>query len=547
MAAPDRNSGQPSPAHTVDNPRKVLYFDEGAAAGQLVLMNQSPGYIRLPRMRLVVVHEKYWLAILNKDKLIEFRSSKQPILLEAGDSLLFALAMRHRKGGKDALILARVLRVDLLQIDEALEAHGAEAEACNLAGLAANWGVACVRCIVLDKDSIRIAGEIANLSIGCEGIVHQFALATGTPQFCHVSDLGKTVSVALPGGKRVHHTLLRPSSSHHCETRARVRRGSSEDRRSTGEASADSVRRSSRLAAPSEKKRDTAEGEDEEGGTSSSTVQSRKKRVAAAAARPDKRPVQDSSDDSLSSITSVVDALKGILAKLSPAAQAAVSAAITSDLGAPAVTKKRGRPEKGERDAPSSTTAKTEAKSRTRTKISGSKVREATTQGEVEEECNTFGGQPALPLIAGGYRDGLRFVYDKDTRMHTQKWMENFCTGGAYYRAVELMWKSGRHDWTRGKPPPNYWTLHNWRKQHARDEAKLLEQHAFPAVSRAKLLQGALFAIKHNQERKGAAADERTCFQAFMLALKIGMNKGSLVRFLCHSEDTDKHYFKLMV
>jgi len=207
-------------------------------------------------MRLVVVHEKYWLAILNKDKLIEFRSSKQPILLEAGDSLLFALAMRHRKGGKDALILARVLRVDLLQIDEALEAHGAEAEACNLAGLAANWGVACVRCIVLDKDSIRIAGEIANLSIGCEGIVHQFALATGTPQFCHVSDLGKTVSVALPGGNKiVYRTLLRPLSSHPCETRARVR--SSVGRRSTGEAgeaSADGARRSSRLAVPTEKK-----------------------------------------------------------------------------------------------------------------------------------------------------------------------------------------------------------------------------------------------------------------------------------------------------
>jgi hypothetical protein len=64
--------------------------------------------------------------------------------------------------------------------------------------------------------------EIANLSIGCEGIVHQFALATGTPQFCHVSHLGKTVS-ALPGGKVVYSALLRPSSLHHFETRVRVR------------------------------------------------------------------------------------------------------------------------------------------------------------------------------------------------------------------------------------------------------------------------------------------------------------------------------------
>jgi hypothetical protein len=120
--------------------------------------------------------------------------------------------MRHRKRGKDALILAQFLHVELLQIDEARAAHFAEAEDCNLAGLAANWGVACVRCIVLDKDSIRLASEITNLSIGCEGIVHQFALATGTPQFCHVSDLGKTVSVALPGGKIVYRALLRPSS-----------------------------------------------------------------------------------------------------------------------------------------------------------------------------------------------------------------------------------------------------------------------------------------------------------------------------------------------
>jgi hypothetical protein len=52
-------------------------------------------------------------------------------------------------------------------------------------------------------------------------------LATGTPQFCHVSDLGKTVS-ALPGGKVVYRALLRPSSLHHFETRVRVR--SLEDR-----------------------------------------------------------------------------------------------------------------------------------------------------------------------------------------------------------------------------------------------------------------------------------------------------------------------------
>lgn len=84
LAVPDRNLEVPSPAVTSENPRKVLNFEEGAAARALVEIHQSPGYIRFPRMRLVVVHEKYWLAILNKDKLIEFRSSNHPILLQAG-------------------------------------------------------------------------------------------------------------------------------------------------------------------------------------------------------------------------------------------------------------------------------------------------------------------------------------------------------------------------------------------------------------------------------------------------------------------------------
>ncbi len=96
-------------------------------------------------------------------------------------------------------------------------------------------------------------------------------------------------------------------------------------------------------------------------------------------------------------LSSVVDALKGILAKFSPADQAVVSGLLTSELGAPAVPKKRRLP------APSSTTAdprqETKDKSRTRTKISASEAKEATTPGEVEEECNTPGAKPELPLF----------------------------------------------------------------------------------------------------------------------------------------------------
>ncbi len=118
-------------------------------------------------MRLLVVHEKYWLAILHKDKLVEFHSSKQPMLLEAGQCLLFALAMRRRRNGQDSLVLARVLEVGLLDVDRARETFPRESADCNLADLAAKWGVTSARCIVLVKDSIRIAGEIANVSKGC--------------------------------------------------------------------------------------------------------------------------------------------------------------------------------------------------------------------------------------------------------------------------------------------------------------------------------------------------------------------------------------------
>ena len=65
---------------------------------------------------------------------------------------------------------------------------------CRLPALAAKWGLTFVRCIVLDSHSIRIADEIVNLSRGCLGIILQFALKTGEPHFCHVSELGKTVS-----------------------------------------------------------------------------------------------------------------------------------------------------------------------------------------------------------------------------------------------------------------------------------------------------------------------------------------------------------------
>ena len=189
-------------------------LDFGVEPSALTREQHGTRYISLPNMRLAVVFEKFWLAILHKNKLVEFRSSKHPTLLESGQCLLFALAMRHRRNGKESLVIARVSRVELLLVDTARKRYPREAEHCRLPALAAKWGVTFVRCIVLDSHSIRIADEIVNLSRGCLGIIHQFALKTGEPHFCHVSDLGKTVSFTRSDSKIVYPIFRRPLSLH---------------------------------------------------------------------------------------------------------------------------------------------------------------------------------------------------------------------------------------------------------------------------------------------------------------------------------------------
>ena len=77
-------------------------------------------------------------------------------MLNTGNCLLFALAMRHRRRGKDDLILARVLRVEVLDVSEACTAHPHEAEDCKQDELAAKWAVTSVRCFALDKASIAL-------------------------------------------------------------------------------------------------------------------------------------------------------------------------------------------------------------------------------------------------------------------------------------------------------------------------------------------------------------------------------------------------------
>ena len=66
-------------------------------------------------------------------------------MLDAGNFLPFALAMRNRRRGKEDLIWARVLRAEVLEVSEAWTVYSREAEDCKLADLAAKWAVTRVR------------------------------------------------------------------------------------------------------------------------------------------------------------------------------------------------------------------------------------------------------------------------------------------------------------------------------------------------------------------------------------------------------------------
>ncbi len=159
---PACDSVQTSPAQAASDPCKALNFADVAGEHQEVPVSLSGPMIDIPcqarKARLAHLtqgrrahgtcssptcaslwgsHGKYWLAILHKDKWVEFHSSKQPMLLEAGQCLLFALAMRRRRNGQGSLVLARVREVGLLDVDRAREAFPRESDDCNLADLAA--------------------------------------------------------------------------------------------------------------------------------------------------------------------------------------------------------------------------------------------------------------------------------------------------------------------------------------------------------------------------------------------------------------------------
>ena len=162
----------------------------------------------MARCRLAVVHTRYWEAYRNLLKLVEFRSPRHLIPFFPGMILLFSLNAHERRKGNTELLMAVVLGICVLSCSEALARFPVEAQACDLASLCKRWGCNnTVQCLVLDKDSIRVASEVRNLAAGNLGLLRQINNRAGTARFCCSVDLGKTAMVRLSTGKMVHCTL----------------------------------------------------------------------------------------------------------------------------------------------------------------------------------------------------------------------------------------------------------------------------------------------------------------------------------------------------
>ena len=149
-------------------------------------------YVFLPRHRWMVVHLQYWFAILMREKKVEFRVRTA---LEPGMSLLISMDASQRRLGRTELLLAKVSEVCTLRIEEAYSRFPVESKACNLRGL---WGGrSSVDCIGVRN--VRVTTEFVLLGPGNLGCLNQFSAQNCRPQFCHRSDLGKTVAVTHNG------------------------------------------------------------------------------------------------------------------------------------------------------------------------------------------------------------------------------------------------------------------------------------------------------------------------------------------------------------
>jgi hypothetical protein len=103
--------------------------------------------------------------------------------------------------------MAVVLGISVLCFSEAFACFPVEARACKLNDLCRRWRCDnTVQCLVLNKNSLRVASEVRNLAAGNLGLLRQINDRTNTARFCCSADLGKTAMVRLSTGKMVHCT-----------------------------------------------------------------------------------------------------------------------------------------------------------------------------------------------------------------------------------------------------------------------------------------------------------------------------------------------------
>jgi hypothetical protein len=143
-----------------------------------------------------------------KKKCVEFRSPRQPVVFQRGMFFLFARGAESRRNGRSELLFAAVSAIVCLTAQEAYTRFNWAAKACNLNDLMTAWRSSTVQCIVLVKESIRLAHEYIHLAKGCLSIVRQFAVSTGMPHFCLRRDVGKKVLVTLLDGSKVEWQLV---------------------------------------------------------------------------------------------------------------------------------------------------------------------------------------------------------------------------------------------------------------------------------------------------------------------------------------------------
>ena len=126
------------------------------------------------RCRLAVVHKSYWEAYRDLKKLVEFRSPRQTIPFFPGMIMLLSLNACERRKGRTELLMAGVGGIYVLSCSEAYAHFPVEARACDLESLCKRWrGNNTVQCLVLDKNSLRVASEVRNLAAGNLGLLRQ--------------------------------------------------------------------------------------------------------------------------------------------------------------------------------------------------------------------------------------------------------------------------------------------------------------------------------------------------------------------------------------